>query len=241
MVNSLSARATIVALQTLEDMQVRIPSPSRQWLDEGEWQRFTGITQARLRQRFLAGHWLAREALAQLTQSDPDRWRLRAAASGAPLAFEVSGNHLAHVSISHSGAYLACAASFAPVGIDIEAPQRERDLIALAQRMFPASEVETLAALDSDAQHSAFYRRWTLDEAHAKREGDGLASERSQRQFWLNASHDAATARSWRGDGWFLALCVAVPEQMHGAEMPEGYSQGMVESAWHRMEYQRKD
>ncbi len=228
---------TVVALQTLEKMQARVPPPSRQWLDEDERQRLSGIADARLRERFLAGHWLAREALAQLTLSDPERWRLRAAASGMPLASEVSGNRRAHVSISHSGPFLACAASIAPVGIDIEAPRRERDLIALAQRMFPASEVETLAALDAAAQRSAFYRRWTLDEAHAKREGDGLASERSQRQFWRDAARDAATARSWRGDGWFLALCVAAPGHLLDIALPD-FRQAPLETAWHRLERQ---
>lgn len=233
--DSLSIRPTVVVLQSMEDALVRVPPPTTQWLDEGERQRLSGITDARLRERFLAGHWLAREALAQLTNSDPGQWRLRATASGMPQAFAISGNHRAHVSISHSGPLLACAASTAPVGIDIEAPRRERDLIALAQRMFPASEVEALAALDAVQQRSAFYRRWTLDEAHAKRDGDGLASKRSQRQFWRDAARDAATAGSWRGKDWFLALCVAAPEYLCDAQLPD-FQQAPLESAWHRLE-----
>lgn len=233
--DSTSVRATVVALQPLEESLLRVPPPARQWLDEAERQRLSGISDARLRERFLAGHWLAREALAQLTNSDPEQWRLRATASGMPLAFDASGKLRAHVSISHSGPLLACAASTAPVGIDIEAPRRERDLLALAQRMFPASEVEALAALDAHRQRNAFYRRWTLDEAHAKREGDGLASERSQRQFWRDAGRDAATAGSWSNGEWFLALCAAAPEYLCDAQLPD-FLQASLESAWHRLE-----
>jgi len=228
--------ATVIALHARDALVERVPR-AQGWLHDEEARRLEGIANAALVRRFLGGHWLAREALARLTGTPPERWRLRSAESGMPLAFDVSGEHVAHVSISHSGELVACAASFAPVGIDIESPRRERDLVALAQRMFPASEAMSLATLDAAAQRTAFYRRWTLDEAHAKRDGEGLASERQQRQFWHDAQHAEALARSWRGPDWFLALCVATPEQLRGVELPDSVVAPPLESAWHRLEH----
>ncbi|QNB00319.1 4'-phosphopantetheinyl transferase superfamily protein [Massilia sp. Se16.2.3] len=72
-------------------------------------------------------------------------------------------------SISHSGRWVACAASTcAPVGLDIERIDPARDVLALAEQTFGAEAAAELAALDGEARVIGFYRMWCRYEAHIK-------------------------------------------------------------------------
>src|SRR5690606_5394371 len=75
----------------------------------------------------------------------PD-WRLDAEDGGRPWLEGPDGQRL-HASISHSGERLAVAVALRPIGVDIEVPRRERDLLALARHVFAPCEVEGLLAL----------------------------------------------------------------------------------------------
>lgn len=76
-----------------------------------------------------------------------------------------------HFSISHSGAYWACAVSDAPVGLDL---QEERPVKAekLARRFFHPAEVEWLAARD----WQQFCRIWAYKESWLKYTGEGMGA-----------------------------------------------------------------
>ena len=68
-----------------------------------------------------------------------------------------------HVSISHSGEYLAIALSPTPVGVDIQ-KKEEVDYQKIGERYgFKAKDI------------NEFYQKFTLAEGEAKREGNGLA------------------------------------------------------------------
>lgn len=92
------------------------------------------------------------------------------------------GNYPVFISLTHSGEWVACAASQAPIGIDMElcAP---RDL-ALARRFFREEEVAYLLAGSSwkeiptpcrdPALLERFYEIWTAKEAWFKLQGSGI-------------------------------------------------------------------
>lgn len=68
-----------------------------------------------------------------------------------------------HVSLSHSGEYLAIALSPTPVGVDIQ-KKEEVDYQKIGERYgFNAKDI------------NEFYKKFTLAESEAKREGNGLA------------------------------------------------------------------
>ncbi len=68
-----------------------------------------------------------------------------------------------HVSLSHSGEYLAIALSPTPVGVDIQ-KKEDVDYQKIAKRYgFNAKDIKE------------FFQKFTLAESEAKREGNGLA------------------------------------------------------------------
>ena len=74
-----------------------------------------------------------------------------------------------HISLSHSGGIVVCAAAAVPVGVDIELPRPVRP--GLAARWFPPDE-QALLARDP----TAFFDLWMAKEAVLKEIGCGLAA-----------------------------------------------------------------
>lgn len=74
-----------------------------------------------------------------------------------------------HFSLSHSGAWVVCAAGEYPLGIDLEQVREVRR--GVAERWFSPEECELLAALPD----GGFFDLWTLKEAAVKASGEGLA------------------------------------------------------------------
>lgn len=142
--------------------------PDCNWLQPGELARWQSLGSERRREVFLAGRWLAREVLREVCGQALE---LDILANGAPVV-SVGGptsksNCLPCVSISHSGAWVAVAVASGPVGLDIEALGRPRNIAALSQYLWPNS-------YESVEQMDIFWRRWTLSEAWFKACGQGL-------------------------------------------------------------------
>lgn len=78
-----------------------------------------------------------------------------------------------HYNISHSGKWIVCATSSAPVGIDIEriAPVD----MEVAENSFSKNEREQLFLLTGPEQLSFFYELWTIKESYLKWNGSGLS------------------------------------------------------------------
>jgi 4'-phosphopantetheinyl transferase len=128
----------------------------------------------------LACRALLRGMLAEVTRSPPDSWRFSKQDSGALVAAHGSGQPAPAISISHSGSWVAYAATFAgAVGIDIEQSRDRRDHLGIAERAFGPREREAVSRLSP----SRFYAIWTLREAIAKATGKGLemAADRQDR------------------------------------------------------------
>ena len=176
------------------------------WLSPGERARLERMRSDEVRRRFRAGHWLARKALAEHAGGVPEDWSLEQDQGGAPLAVRFDGRSAPRLSISHSGDLLVCAVAAEPVGVDLEAPARARDLARLASMVFSDEERAALQALDAAAREPYFYTRWTLREAWLKCRRRGLAPAR-MRGLRLHPAGADATAWTWRGERVWLALC----------------------------------
>lgn len=188
------------------------------WLTEVERQRLQAITAPLRRASFLAGHWQARWWAAQWLQLDVQRIALDARADGRPL-LRVDGQAAPlHVSLSHSHDWLALALADAPVGVDVEVPQRVRDWEALARFVFSAEERQRLREADDAARAGVFHALWTLKEARGKRSGEGLQPRAARRVTAQPADAAGAEALGWAVGGGALALALAPGTRLERAD-----------------------
>jgi 4'-phosphopantetheinyl transferase len=137
------------------------------WLDETEHQRLARFVRPARRRQFLAGRLLARLALGQVLEREPQSIRLEDRPGLAPLL--VSPAAAAGFSISHSGRWVACAVSAsAKVGLDIEVVDAARDIDALAAQAFDEDRRAWLAARPPETRLRDFYGLWSRAEAQFK-------------------------------------------------------------------------
>ena len=182
------------------------------WLGRGERERLETMRHPQRRAQFLAGHGLARELLARVEGGNWRDWQLERDAHGAPQTLYRGRASNLHLSLAHSGTRIACAVSDQPLGLDLESAPRQRDLLTLAETLYPDEFFRFLAQLDEDERRRHFYRRWTLDEAHGKALGTGLQAKTLAHQHWRSANERPAQAWTYDLDNGFLAL--AIPQSM---------------------------
>lgn len=109
------------------------------WLGQDERERCARFVRPERRRQFIAGRVLLRHALGRLLDVAPRDIALRERAGNAPALATPAPPGLGF-SISHSGPWVACA----------------------------ASSVSRLRALEGTDRVRAFYRMWCLHEAHIK-------------------------------------------------------------------------
>lgn len=191
--------AVHLACARVADVLGAAPAPEA-WTSGSEAQRLRGLTHARRRSQFLAARWLARTLLAQAFGGRAQDWAL-AAVPDAPPA--VIGRPDLFLSISHSGGWTAGAVSLQAVGLDLEAPERARDIAGLTELCCTQAEQALVAASADPA--ASFHELWTVKEAWLKRRQAWVAPRRLQQL--AVAPSAPGSVRTWRGPGWWLALC----------------------------------
>jgi 4'-phosphopantetheinyl transferase len=138
------------------------------WLGASERARCARFVRAERRRQFILGRALLRLALGRLLARDPSTIALTerpGQAPSLPCAPALDGCF----SISHSGPWVACAASaHTRLGLDIERIDPARDVLALAEHAFDAAELAALRSCAAGQQHAAFYRMWCAHEAGIK-------------------------------------------------------------------------
>jgi 4'-phosphopantetheinyl transferase len=138
------------------------------WLDDSERERLERFVRPGRRRQFLAGRGLARRTLGAVLGLAPAAVRLAERPGAAP-ALALPGFDEAGFSISHSGRWVACAASAGcRVGLDIEIIDPRRDIDALAAQAFDARQQAWLRARPAHARVNDFYSTWSLLEARFK-------------------------------------------------------------------------
>jgi 4'-phosphopantetheinyl transferase len=143
---------------------------SRSWLGPDEQARLKRfVRQQRLRQ-FLLGRLLARMALGRMLAMAPHEIVLDDVPGRAPrMVPPASGQRVPFFSISHSGDWIACAASAtSALGLDIEVMDAGRDIAALARQAFDDAACARLQATPLPTRVPLFYRMWSEHEARFK-------------------------------------------------------------------------
>lgn len=181
------------------------------WLSTEEAARLRAITARVRREQFLAARWLVRELLAQAAGGQPRDWALSAGEAAKPT---VIGHPQWHVAIAHSGDRVACAVAREEIGIDLEAPVRRRDVEGLVQLVCTEGERRLFEGLDAAQRDALFHELWTVKESWLKRRGEWVAPARLVRIDARPALD--GEARTWRGEGWVLALCGGAEVLWHG-------------------------
>jgi 4'-phosphopantetheinyl transferase len=144
-----------------------------EWLGESERERCARFVRAQRRRQFIVGRALLRHALGRLLGVAPRSIVLRERPGNAPL-LETPAPDGIGFSISHSGPWVACAAStVGALGLDIERIDARRDVLALAEQALGPEALVELQALEGDERVHAFYRMWCLHEAGIKLGGPG--------------------------------------------------------------------
>ncbi|WP_454726434.1 MULTISPECIES: 4'-phosphopantetheinyl transferase family protein [Cupriavidus] len=207
------------------DATVALAPPPAAWMSAAELHRLDALRAGRRAAQFVAGRWLARALLAQACGGGWQDWSLDAAPDAPPQA---SGPLPAHVSISHSGGLVACAAGHAALGLDLECVRPRRGLGALIDAVSSAAERAAMPALlagDDAARLAAFFELWTLKEAWLKRAGGALFPTMLGHAVAVSpvagGAGAAANACTWRHGGAMLALSAGPPVALAGA-LPAG-------------------
>ena len=183
------------------------------WLTDDERGRLAVMGSARRRAQFLAGHWLARTFAGRVLRIEVDGCTLVRADDGSPRLHVDGRASRWHVSLTHSGDFVACALAPAPVGVDLEMPRAGRDLAGLAAFAFSPEEGARLAALPEATRSGEFHRLWSLKEARGKQIGEGLLPRRSrQLTAWPAVPGEAHAATDHVADGTLSVVCDRVVE-----------------------------
>lgn len=164
--NDVGTIATVWLLdgRTVSDGQLL---PYISWLNSDELQRYQGFLRLERQCQFLLGRILLRFALGNLLGVSPTSISLSERPGHAPVLNleDISPGF----SLSHSGPWVACAVSeHSALGFDIELLDETRDLLALAEQVFNASECVLLKEKEGAARVAAFYALWSKKEAAYK-------------------------------------------------------------------------
>ena len=133
------------------------------------------------RMRCICADMLARKMLSEAFYIAGDEITFTVGEKGKP-----SANLPFQFNVSHSGDYVICAVSKAPIGVDIEQIKPFR--AGLVSRYFSQAEAayvwgENATDLEKIVDHTIcarFYRVWTAKEAYVKMTGTGISTDLKQ-------------------------------------------------------------
>lgn len=138
-------------------------------LSAGERQRYRAFVRALRQRQFVVGRMMLRQAIVRAAGVPPEAIEVAEQLGKPPVVTLGVRARTPSFSISHSGSWVACAVSMeSAVGLDVEVPDQQRDLAALAAQAFGPVEADRLMALPETARVSEFYARWCLAEARFK-------------------------------------------------------------------------
>jgi len=126
------------------------------------------------RATYLGAHALARRLLQSATGIPAAALTFSVGPHGKPELSAQAGTPI-RFNLSHTRGMVAVAVGLRhDIGVDIEALDRIRPDLDLAQRYFAASEVDQLTQVAAGDRARRFFRFWTLKEAYLKATGEGL-------------------------------------------------------------------
>ncbi|MDH3759459.1 MAG: 4'-phosphopantetheinyl transferase superfamily protein [Gammaproteobacteria bacterium] len=149
-------------------------------LSDSELNRLNSIGGKNRRREYLLSRALMRHALSQTFQRQDRDWSFIELPDAAPVVSNLPKD--THISLSHSQGVICFAISALPLGVDLEATEKQRDFSALAQ-VFMNREEQARLRDNRSRQTDYFYRVWSAKEACYKRLSALQQSARSLSQL----------------------------------------------------------
>ena len=131
---------------------------------DSERRRFERLRSPRRKREFVAGRLLIRLALDEYFGIQSAQWQLNEQDGGPPLIANAPDSY--YSSLSHSNGMVCYAIARQPVGVDIEANDRQRDFLPMANTVCDDRELAQLT--NSPNIGVDFYRFWCAKEAWYK-------------------------------------------------------------------------
>jgi len=145
-------------------------------LSPDEKERYRRFHFDRDRHHYLVAHVLLRKALSAYVDVDPSTWQFSQNQHGRPEISAPDIVPLLRFNLTHTNGLVACVITLeVDCGIDVEQLSVRGNPMAIAEKMFAASEQLTLKRLDGQAFLDRFFTYWTLREAYCKALGVGIA------------------------------------------------------------------
>ncbi|HYH21918.1 MAG TPA: 4'-phosphopantetheinyl transferase superfamily protein [Azospirillum sp.] len=154
-------------------------------LDDTERARAARFHFERDRLAYVAAHALLRHLLSAFGDREPAAWRFAAGTHGKPHLLDPPAGRDLRFNITHTkGRVAAALAEGVTVGVDVEALDRGRLNLGVADRFFAPVEVAGIHAQpDEAAKAERFLVLWTLKESFIKAIGKGLSQPLSSFGF----------------------------------------------------------
>ncbi|GEB61491.1 4'-phosphopantetheinyl transferase family protein [Streptomyces gardneri] len=191
------------------------PEDERKELLGRDWERYSKLAGAPLRERFLATRMLIRHTAAVALGTEPYALELRYGLNGR---VHLRGYDQIDVSLSHTADLLLCGiTSLGVVGIDTEPADRRLSGQDVEGLMCTEPERKRIARAPEAERNGQLLSLWTLKEAYSKALGQGLRFPFTEFGFRMeDGEGDGAgrAARLERADGtlvedhtWRFATC----------------------------------
>jgi 4'-phosphopantetheinyl transferase len=162
-------------------LDLDLAEADRAALSDDERARADRLRTPELAHRFVAGRAFLRRTLAAHLGCTPEAVRFsynafgRPGLDGAPFDFN----------LSHSGPLALLAVAIGTVGVDVEHPDPDADLLDIGRQVMSPQELAAFEALPALEREGAFYALWTAKEAVIKALGTGFSRDaRSLHTGW---------------------------------------------------------
>lgn len=162
------AAASVFVLEDTVGFPPKAISHCLNLLSKSEVQRHAKIRNLKRRQQFVISRFLLLEAIYLKLGI---RVTMNSSLSGQPFIAE----HPIFCSISYSNYSISVGFStYGAIGVDIE-KHRQRKIDRLVRYCFHVDEIEYFDTLSESQRVLWFYRQWTIKEAAAKADGEGIS------------------------------------------------------------------
>ncbi len=179
------------------------------WLSTDEHEKYIQYNLPSQKVRFLLSRALLRRKLSHALTTNPQDLTFTLSERGKP--YLTAPHDKLNFNLSHSGDWIGlCISDGETVGIDVEHPQKTRNIVAIANSYFHAKEINALNLLKEGPQIDYFHTLWTLKESFLKARGTGITEGLNKINFsiegnkvssWIDPSL-AETANDWGFYTW---------------------------------------
>jgi 4'-phosphopantetheinyl transferase len=148
----------------------RLPAPERE--------RAAAFLREQPGRRWVASRWALRRVLESYLEEPAAEIELEIGEHGKPRLR--NGGEIAF-NLSHSnGLALVAVTEGREIGVDVEMIERDKNVVALAERALPPEEASAVRAASAAERPAVFYAAWSRHEARLKCLGIGLADANLQ-------------------------------------------------------------